>query len=118
MEDNTDSKESRQQFLYSEFNFDVTSEFGLPESAISTVLMALSLARDLPDAFKNPKIETILKEALNRIWLKLLTMPSYVMTRNEFAVFNFFQDLDLDSTLVAIAINARARYWDETHGDA
>lgn len=101
-----------------ESEFDMNTEFGLPGNATRRVMFALDIARECSDAFSNPKIEAILREALNRIWLKLLTIRSYVMTRNEFAVFNFFQDLNLDSTMAEIATRARAIYWDQTYGNS
>ncbi|KAI1657214.1 hypothetical protein F4813DRAFT_389798 [Daldinia decipiens] len=111
------SKKSSSLRVNLESELALDSEFGLPEGSTVRVMTALGIARDCTDALNNPKLATILGKALNGIWLKLLTRRGYVMTRNEFAVFNFFQDLDLDGAMSLIAINARALYWDKTHGD-
>jgi hypothetical protein len=77
-----------------------------------TVAQALEIARESPDGASDPTISAILENALSQIWARVQAQPnSYVMTRNEFAVFNFFQHLfegDKD------AIAARKRYWDST----
>ncbi|KAI0853117.1 hypothetical protein F5Y00DRAFT_225485 [Daldinia vernicosa] len=93
-------------------------EFGFPDAAAQIVMLVLEFARNSPSPFTDPIIITVLGEALRRIWLKLFAIPSYVMTRNEFAVFNFFQNQYLDGGIIAeIAARARAAYWDGTYGD-
>ncbi|KAH7149499.1 hypothetical protein B0J13DRAFT_621357 [Dactylonectria estremocensis] len=76
----------------------------------ASVSQALEIARESPDGSSDPTISKILEGALAQIWGKVQAHPnSYVMTRDEFAVFNFFQHrFTGDKT----AVNARRRYWD------
>ncbi|KAF4972365.1 hypothetical protein FZEAL_9614 [Fusarium zealandicum] len=78
----------------------------------ASVAQALEIARESPDGSSDPTISKILEAALSQIWSKVQAQPdSYVMTRDEFAVFNFFQHrFTGDKT----AVNARKRYWDNT----
>lgn len=76
------------------------------------VAQALEIARESPDGAKDPVISNILETALAQIWAKVTTQPnSYVMSRDEFAVFNYFQHR-FEGNKMAIA--ARKRYWDNT----
>ncbi|KAF5579628.1 hypothetical protein FPANT_9560 [Fusarium pseudoanthophilum] len=82
----------------------------------SSVAQALEIAREGPDGSSDPTISNILENALKRIWYKVEMQPdSYVMTRDEFAVFNFFQDRFINSVNAKKAVDARKRYWDNTH---
>lgn len=77
-----------------------------------TVAQALEIARDyLPgQEHRDPQVVRILDNAIAEIWAKLQAQPqSYVLTRDEFAVFNFFQHLFEDEP---IALAARKRFWD------
>jgi hypothetical protein len=79
-------------------------------SAVTTVAQALEIARDSAEGARNPTVVYILETAITEIWGMIEAAPdSYVMTRDEFAVFNYFQDrfegLELASA-------ARRRYWD------
>ncbi|KAF4464385.1 hypothetical protein FALBO_8776 [Fusarium albosuccineum] len=78
----------------------------------ASVAQALEIARESPDGSSDPTISKILEAALAQIWAKVQAHPdSYVMSRDEFAVFNFFQHRFAgDKT----AVNARKRYWDNT----
>ncbi|KUI62898.1 hypothetical protein VP1G_10026 [Cytospora mali] len=79
-----------------------------------TVAEALEKARDSPDGVQDPEVSGTLESALDQIWDRVLAQPdSYVMTRGEFAVFNLYQHLFLGNDL---AMAARRRYWDNTHG--
>ncbi|KAF5620985.1 peptide-N4-(n-acetyl-beta-glucosaminyl)asparagine amidase A [Fusarium sp. NRRL 52700] len=79
----------------------------------ASVAQALEIARESPDGSSDPTISKILETALTRIWGKVEMHPdSYVMTRDEFAVFNFFQYRFGDNKN---AVKARKRYWDNTH---
>ncbi|RYP58078.1 hypothetical protein DL769_009110 [Monosporascus sp. CRB-8-3] len=76
----------------------------------SRVAHALEVARDSPEGSQDPKVRNILDTALVKIWAKLQAQPdTYVMTRDEFAVFNFFQHRFVGNEL---AVAARKRYWD------
>ena len=77
------------------------------------VAQALEIARDSPNGAKEPSVSSILEGALAEIWAKVQAQPeSYVMTRDEFAVFNFFQGRFVGNQT---AVAARKRYWDNTH---
>jgi hypothetical protein len=81
-----------------------------PSPAITTIAQALEFARDSPEGAQDPTVATILETALADIWRKIEAQPtSYVMTRDEFAVFNYFQDRFAGQQL---ATAARRRYWD------
>ncbi|KAF5620649.1 peptide-N4-(n-acetyl-beta-glucosaminyl)asparagine amidase A [Fusarium tjaetaba] len=102
------------------FNVDnmaaATASHRRPHQDDSSVAQALEIARESPDGSSDPTISKILESALKRIWFKVEMQPdSYVMTRDEFAVFNFFQDRFINSVHTKKAVDARKRYWDNTH---
>ncbi|KAI1331755.1 hypothetical protein F5Y16DRAFT_243251 [Xylariaceae sp. FL0255] len=79
-------------------------------SSSSEVAQALEIARESPDGARDPTISGILESALANIWTKVQAQPdSYVMSRDEFAIFNFFQHRFLGNKM---AIDARKRFWD------
>ncbi|KAI1258650.1 hypothetical protein F5Y18DRAFT_412751 [Xylariaceae sp. FL1019] len=79
-------------------------------SSRDEVIQALEIARESPDGAREPTISSILESALANIWSKVQAHPdSYIMSQDEFAVFNFFQHRFLDSNL---ATAARKRFWD------
>lgn len=74
---------------------------------------ALEVARESPEGASDPTVSKILEHALAHTWAKVQAQPeSYVMTRDEFAVFNFFQHR---FTGDVVAVAARKRYWDNAH---
>ncbi|CAI4212186.1 unnamed protein product [Parascedosporium putredinis] len=74
------------------------------------VSQALEIARESPDGASDPTISNILENALNQIWAKVQAAPdSYIMSRDEFSLFNFYQHRFVGDKL---AIAARRRYWD------
>ncbi|KAH8880005.1 hypothetical protein GQ53DRAFT_617485, partial [Thozetella sp. PMI_491] len=76
------------------------------------VAQALEIARESPDGAQDPTVNRILEAALAKIWAKVQAQPdSYVMTRDEFAVFNFYQHRFIGNKM---AVAARKRYWDNT----
>jgi hypothetical protein len=76
----------------------------------ATVAQALEIARESPDGASDPTISGILEAAISQIWTKVQAQPDcYIMTRDEFAVFNFFQHR-FEGNKMAVA--ARRRYWD------
>ncbi|KAL8418417.1 hypothetical protein RB594_001859 [Gaeumannomyces avenae] len=78
----------------------------------TSVAQALEVARESPDGARDPTIASILETALTQLWSKVESQPdSYVLTRDEFAVFNYFQHRFRDNKL---ATAARRRYWDNT----
>ncbi len=75
-----------------------------------TVVQALEIARDSAEGAKDPTVVYILEAAIAEIWGKIQAYPSsYVMTRDEFAIFNYFQDRFEGEGL---ATAAKRRYWD------
>lgn len=78
------------------------------------VTEALKIAREDPESSKDPTVSSILNTALAGIWAKIQAQPNaYVMTRGEFAVFNYFQHLFRDDKT---ATEARRRYWNNARG--
>jgi hypothetical protein len=79
-----------------------------------SVPQALELARESEQGAENPAVIRVLENAIETIWRKLQAEPtSYVMTREEFAVFNYFQRRFEGHE---IAVEARRRYWDSFQG--
>ncbi|KAI0448982.1 hypothetical protein F5B21DRAFT_509617 [Xylaria acuta] len=81
------------------------------KSSISNdVMLALEVARDSPEAASHGTICDTLESALAGIWGRVLADEfEYVMSRDEFAIFNFFQDRFRNNP---VATRARKRYWD------
>ena len=74
------------------------------------VAQALEIARESADGAANPTVSKILEHAITHIWGKVQAAPdSYVMTRDEFSVFNYFQGRFYGNQ---DAVDARKRYWD------
>ncbi|KAI1820433.1 hypothetical protein F4861DRAFT_61859 [Xylaria intraflava] len=79
---------------------------GISDAAIR----ALDAARDTPELMDDRQIRDILESALAEIWGRVLANESgYVMSRDEFAIFNFFQDRFRNNP---VAVSARKRFWD------
>ncbi|KAI2466658.1 hypothetical protein F4781DRAFT_405006 [Annulohypoxylon bovei var. microspora] len=77
----------------------------------------LDAAREGEETLNQPHLKIILEKALRDIWERILRQPDqYVMTRDEFAIFNFFQNMPLDKETAAIAAKARANYWANVWG--
>lgn len=77
-------------------------------------MQALNIARDSIEGASEPTVCSILESAIEKIWAKILAYPNrYIMTRNEFAVFNYFQARFRGNE---VAVAARRRYWDNTYG--
>ena len=80
------------------------------------VAQALEIARESPDGAQDPTVNNILEAALTQLWSKVQAQPdSYVLTRGEFAVFNYFQYRFVGNKA---AVAARKRYWDHATGTA
>ena len=81
-----------------------------PSPAVVNVSQALEIARDSSEGVRDPTVISVLETALSDIWRKIEAHPtSYVMTREEFALFNYFQERFTGNEL---AVAARKRYWD------
>ncbi|KAF5596358.1 hypothetical protein FPCIR_4013 [Fusarium pseudocircinatum] len=91
------------------------SDESLSKRAVSRqdiVAQSLEIARESPDGASYPSIRDILESALEEIWTKVQDQPdSYIMTKDEFAVFNFFQHRFAGDQM---AIAARKRFWKAT----
>ncbi|KXJ90991.1 hypothetical protein Micbo1qcDRAFT_205021 [Microdochium bolleyi] len=97
--------------MFELFSTQGTDQF-LPVQDNTEVAQALEIARESPEGAKDAVISNILESALHALWAKVVAQPdSYVMTRDEFAVFNYFQHRFEGNKL---AIAARRRYWDNT----
>ena len=74
-----------------------------------SVTDALEIARDTPAGEQDATVVSILESAIIEIWGKIEAHPtSYVMSRDEFAVFNYFQSRFEGNDLASSAIR---RYW-------
>lgn len=79
-----------------------------------SVMQALDFARESEEGASDPKVNMILEGAIARIWGKILACPdSYLMTRDQFSVFNYFQARFKGDR---IAMDAKRRYWDTYQG--
>ncbi|TAQ91415.1 hypothetical protein B7494_g259 [Chlorociboria aeruginascens] len=75
-----------------------------------SVAEALEIARGSPEGAEDPIVKQVLENAISEIWAKISANPTaYVMTRDEFAVFNYFQIRFKDNQ---VAVSAIKRYWD------
>ncbi|RAL65387.1 hypothetical protein DID88_000955 [Monilinia fructigena] len=64
-----------------------------PPPALFQLPKALDLARTTEEGARDPVVISILEVEINRIWIKIQTEPAtYVMSREEFGVFNYFQN--------------------------
>ncbi|KAG5755336.1 hypothetical protein H9Q70_002012 [Fusarium xylarioides] len=80
------------------------------------IAQSLEIARESPDEAAYPSIREILEYALEEIWIKVQDQPdSYIMTRDEFAVFNFFQYRFAGDKM---ATAARKRFWQSLSTDS
>ncbi|EMF08317.1 uncharacterized protein SEPMUDRAFT_24013, partial [Sphaerulina musiva SO2202] len=69
---------------------------------------ALDIARN-SEGDLDPSVSAYLEDALTDIWRRLMIQPDdYIMTKDEFAVFNFYRGRFDDNE---VAENAVARYW-------
>lgn len=72
----------------------------------------LKKARESPDETGDPSLYRVLLPALFRIWVRVLNdNDTNIMSRVEFSLFTFFQDLFVGNQE---AISARKRHWDHT----
>ncbi|KAG9239557.1 hypothetical protein BJ875DRAFT_362888, partial [Amylocarpus encephaloides] len=75
-----------------------------------STMEALNFARDSEEGARDPTIINVLETALTAIWNKIVSqLATYIMTRDEFSVFNYFQGYFEG---LELAITARRRYWD------
>lgn len=78
------------------------------------VRKALDVARDSTDGNIEPKINEILEAAIADLRRKLEAQPdSYVLSRDEFALFNFYRRTKFNDSPLAqkLAQKATERFW-------
>ena len=81
-----------------------------------TVARALQRVRDSETDDVDQAAYETLNRAVNHIWQRLQAQPNtYIMNKEEFAVFNFFRSRFGNSE---IARKAVGRFWDNHQGDA
>ncbi|KAG8631353.1 hypothetical protein KVT40_000493 [Elsinoe batatas] len=77
-----------------------------------TIQLALEIARN-SDADVDPTVWRFLEDQVTDLWSRIRTHPgSYVMTKDEFALFNYFIYRFKSSDLTEKAI---ARFWQHHH---
>ncbi|KAK3327293.1 hypothetical protein B0T19DRAFT_400179 [Cercophora scortea] len=92
----------------------VRRERRLSVTGNTQVSLALEMARESYEGPTDATLCAILEEAITTVWAKVEAQPdSYIMTKDEFSVFNYFQARFKGNP---VAVAARARYWDNTHG--
>lgn len=82
---------------------------------VLTYQRAIDVARNT-EGDLDPNVSAYLESALSDIWARITLQPdTYVMTKDEFAVFNFYRSRFDDNE---VAEQAVARYWQNTsqHG--
>ncbi|MCJ1375235.1 hypothetical protein MMC20_006469 [Loxospora ochrophaea] len=85
------------------------------DSTQLTVSKALDIVRNGEPGDAHPAVTNILERAISDIWRRINAQPtSYVMTKDEFAVFNYFRGRYAGSP---VAQRAVGRFWDHFHGD-
>lgn len=98
--------ESDSQGDYSE---EPTAEGNLQQQGSLTVSQALQISRESPHDALDPAVSNILEDEFAQICSEMQSQPdSYVMTHDEFAVFNHFQQRLQGNR---VADDARSRYW-------
>lgn len=76
---------------------------------------ALERARNSEDGQIDSETSGTLENAIHELWRRLERDPDgYVLSRDEFALFNYFRDRYRGST---IAQGAVARFWNSVQGD-
>ncbi|KAL8828950.1 MAG: hypothetical protein Q9191_002298 [Dirinaria sp. TL-2023a] len=81
-----------------------------------TPMRALEIVRNNEEGQVHPSVTAVLEKAVAEIWRKIQAQPtSYTMSRDEFAVFNFYRNRFKDSQ---VAQQAVARFWNHFRGDA
>jgi len=86
----------------------------IPGLGILTYQRAIDIARNT-EGDLDPQVQTYLENALAAIWGRIIVEPdTYILSVDEFALFNFFIARNQSPDVVVIAENAIARYWTYT----
>jgi hypothetical protein len=81
---------------------------------MADINQALDRARNSDDV--DPDTSALLEAAIVKLWNKIQAEPnSYVLSRDEFALFNYFRQRFRES---AVAQRAVERFWNNFQGDA
>jgi hypothetical protein len=74
-----------------------------------TLRQALGIVRNSDDSEVDPSVNAFLDRVYAEIWRRLQAQPDcYLLSRDEFACFNYFQDRHRGSD---VAQKATQRYW-------
>ena len=80
------------------------------------VRQALERARNCEDVTVDAQTAAILEAAITELWGRIQAQPdTYILSRDEFALFNYFLERYRGST---VAQRAVARFWNNYHGSA
>lgn len=80
------------------------------------VRQALERARNCEDGHIDSQTSEILESAIGELWKKIQSQPdTYVLDRDEFALFNFFRDRFRGSSIAQMAVE---RFWNNYQGSA
>lgn len=80
----------------------------------SGVRQALERARNCEDGHIDSQTSEILEAAIAELWKTIQTQPdTYVLDRDEFALFNFFRDRFRGSSVAQKAVE---RFWNNYRG--
>lgn len=79
-----------------------------------TIQKALEIARN-SESTVDPAVREFLERTLQDLWTKIQDQPdSYLMNKDEFALFNYYRDRFTTSTVAQSAIQ---RFWANYRGD-
>lgn len=81
-----------------------------------TLARALEMVRNNESEDIHQSVNTTLQKAIDDIWRRIHAAPdTYIMTKQEFAVFNYFRPRFADSEVTRRAVE---RFWNHFKGDA
>ncbi|DAA73654.1 TPA_exp: Uncharacterized protein A8136_4088 [Trichophyton benhamiae CBS 112371] len=79
------------------------------------VRRALESARNTVDGQVDPRANAVLEAAINEVWRRIQSQPdSYILNRDEFALFNYFRDRFRNSPVAQQAVE---RFWNNFRGN-
>lgn len=80
-----------------------------------SITRALEIVKNSEDGHVHSSVNAVLERAIGDVWQRIQAQPTtYIMGRDEFAVFNYYRSRFRDSR---IAQQAVARFWDHFRGD-
>ncbi|CEJ59069.1 hypothetical protein PMG11_07705 [Penicillium brasilianum] len=83
---------------------------------LAGIRQALERARNCEDGTVDPQTTAILEAAITELWTRIQADPdSYVLSSDEFALFNYFLERYRGST---VAQRAVARFWNNYQGSS